>query len=222
MLVRAGADHADEREWKLDRQGSTRRTHLGTMPAWTDSLERQRGKPGELAFGGGASAALAESAPRLVRRDDLRPHGHDAVRQHESRRAPDAGDQARPRAHRHAGEPRRRFCGCRIQRDREPADLASRRHAQSPAHTRHRPADDGRRQRTDRAGERVLAALRSATVRRHRRRGQRAGDLFDPCRLLPAGQASEGDRLHELRIHVGHRARVGARRNPDRGARDDG
>ena len=171
-----------------------------------------------------AAQALPWPSPRraVVRRRDLRPHGHDAVRQHESRRAPDAGDQARPRAHRHAGEPRRRICGRRVQRACEPADLASRRHAQSPAHTRHRPADDGRRQRTDRARERVLAALRGATVRRHRRRGQRAGDLFDPCRLLPAGQASEGDRLHEFRIHVGHRARAGARRNPDRGARDDG
>ena len=168
------------------------------------------------------ATALAELAPCVVRRDDLRPYGHDDLRQHQSDGAADAVDQGRSRAHRHAGQPHRRIRVCRLQRGREPADLASRRPDESPADHRDRPADDRRRQRAHRPRERLLAALCRAPVLRDRRRGQRAGDLFDPRGLLPAGQASEGDRLHEFRLHLGKRHCAAARGNPDRGAGADG
>ncbi len=76
---------------------------------------------------------------------------------------------------------------------------------------------DGHRQRAHGPCERLLAALCGAPLHRHRRRGQRTGDLLDPRGLLPAGQAAEGNRLHEFRLHLGNRDCAVARGNPDRG-----
>ena len=201
------------------------RGRLGTMPATSACgklRERQRSESGRSHGGCYRATALAELAPCVVRRDDLWPYGHDDLRQHQSDGAADAIDQGRSRAHRHAGQPHRRIRVCRLQRRREPADLASRRPDESPADHRDRPADDRRRQRAHRPRERLLAALCRAPVLRDRRRRQRAGDLLDPRGLLPAGQASEGDRLHEFRLHLGKRHCAAAWGNPDRRAGSDG
>ena len=193
---------------------------LGTMPATSACgklRERQRSESGRSHGGYYGATALAELAPCLVRRDDVRPDRHDSFRQQCTDRAAGPADQGRPRAHRHAGQPDRRIRRRRLQRNCEPADLASRRPDESPADHRRRPAGHGHRQRAHGPCERLLAALCGAPLHRDRRRGQRTGDLLDPRGLLPAGQAAEGNRLHEFRLHLGNRDCAVARGNLDRG-----
>ena len=137
---------------------------LGTMPATSACgklRERPRSESGRSHGGCYGATALAELAPCVVRRDDVRPDRHDSFRQQCTDRAAGPVDQGRPRAHRHAGQPHRRIRRCRLQRDCEPADLASRRPDESPADHRRRPAG-----RASAARSRALRTASGSSLRR--------------------------------------------------------